>query len=231
MFVPVSQPETLKEILQQIEKNVLDGKLKKGDKLPAEREWAATLGISRTTLREAVKSLELIGLIRCTQGADCYITNNLESSFTVPLSIMFQLEGGTSKQIHSFRKSMESAVIQEAAACITDTQIKMLEAICDKLEQDDLSFEEFFTVLDQRFHRIIMQASANPLLAIMMNAAENLITNQIRTVREKMKSDPGAVTQINSQHREIIAALKSSDQSKAEQAMQKHLDYTAGFYE
>ena len=231
MFVPVSQPDILKEILHQIERNVLEGKLKKGDKLPAEREWAATLGISRTTLREAIKSLELIGLVKCTQGDSIYITNNPENSFTELLSILFHLEGGTLKQIHSFRKSIETAVIQEAAACITDGQIKMLEAICDKLEQDDFTFEEFFAVLDQRFHRIIMQVSSNPLLIIMMNAAENLFTNQIWIAREKMKSDPGASAQINSQHREIIEALRSADQNNAARAMQKHMDYTAVYYE
>ena len=231
MFEPINQTDLSKELLRQLEQKVQEGKLKKGDKLPSEREWAASLKISRATLKEAIRALELIGIIESSQGDDNYLSNNIENTFLDALSIIFQLEGGTLQQIHSFRKAMEIAAIQEAAERITPQQVKMLSAICDKLEQGNIAFHEFFSSLDQRFHMIIIQISSNPLIKTMMKAAEHLIQNQIRSAREKMENEVLAHEKINSQHRDIVNALRNGDGQEAARAMQRHMDYTSTFYE
>lgn len=230
MFKRIRHPNLLREILEQIEHNVREGSLRKGDKLPTEREWAATLGVSRTTLREAIKSLELLGVVECTQGAGNYIADDLSTSFTLPLSIMFQLERGTIGQIHQFREAIEMAAVLGAAEVATPEQVGELEHICEEMERGNPAQQVAMAALDRRFHKAIALISANPLIITMMNAAEELIQGQIRGARELMLSRADAHSTINCHHRRIVDALRHRNHDEALAAILEHMEYVGTFF-
>jgi GntR family transcriptional repressor for pyruvate dehydrogenase complex len=228
MFEKIKQPNLPRVILQQIKENVYEGKLKKGDKLPSEREFANTLGVSRSTLREAIKSLEIVGFVESYQGAGNYLSKNLSHSFSEPLSIMFMLEGGTVSQIHEFRQAIEQVTVPHAATMIIPNQILDLEMLCEQMEKgrgDQVELAD----LDRQFHMYIAEITSNPLLITMMNAAEALIQTQIRDVRKLMMRDQSALRIINQQHRALLAALETRDSAQATQRIVEHLGFVRGF--
>ncbi|NLC15762.1 MAG: FadR family transcriptional regulator, partial [Firmicutes bacterium] len=87
MFTKIEPPGLLRKIVGQIKKNIASGNLKKGDKLPSERQMREMFGLSRATIREAIKALNTLGIVESSHGSGNYISSNLSSSLTEPLSI------------------------------------------------------------------------------------------------------------------------------------------------
>lgn len=222
MFEKIAQPRILHEILGQIKQNIASGELKKGDRLPSERHMAELFGVSRSVIREALKSLEMIGLIECLQGDGNYITTHMDNSLTEPLSIMFMLEGGTLVQVQQLRRILETASVSLAATQIGSDDLDSLTGYCARLESGGQIAEE--AALDRSFHLAIALASGNPLLITLQRAVSSLIESQIRDVRDAMLRKTDIMSHVNQQHRAIVAALGSGDAKKAVAAMNEHLD-------
>ena len=87
------------QVIRHIQKMILDGELAEGDKLPPEREMTEQLGIGRPALREALKSLEMLGLVERQHGRGNFIVNNIQSSYFEPLSLSFMLSHGTQQEL------------------------------------------------------------------------------------------------------------------------------------
>jgi GntR family transcriptional regulator, transcriptional repressor for pyruvate dehydrogenase complex len=227
MFNRIERPRVLRAILDQIKESIAGGKLKKGDKLPSERQMSEMLGVSRAAIREAVKSLEMIGLVECVQGGGNYIARNLENSMTEPLSIMFMLEGGSILQVQQLRRALEVTSARLAAVSINPDDLACLEDICRQMETRDSSADQ--AAADRSFHAVIAAASSNPLLITTQNAASALIENQIRDVRNAMLREKDTLVQVNVQHKEIVAALSAHSPEQAVAAMNRHMDYIERF--
>ncbi len=223
MFQRIEQPRILREILEQIKQNIANGQLKKGDRLPSERQMAEMFGVSRAIIREAIKSLEMIGLIDCVQGGGNYIATNINNGLTEPLSIMFMLEGGTITQVQQLRRSLEITAVGLAAARISQADLAVLDQICTCLEGSDHTCDE--VAQDRAFHFTLAHASGNPLFITMQNAVSALIENQIRGVRSSMLREPDTMTRVNAQHRAVLEALRAGDPARAVAAMTNHLDF------
>ena len=91
MFKEIGDERTFNGILNQITDNIQSGRLKAGDALPAERTMAETMGVSRPAVREALRALELLGIIKPVPGGGNYIADDLDSWLIGPLSILFKL--------------------------------------------------------------------------------------------------------------------------------------------
>ena len=89
MFTSIDKGKVYLEIMRQIKEGIRSGQLKKGDRLPSERQMAEQLRVSRATVREAIRSLEIMGLINCVQGEGNFIPKNLDNSLTEPMSLIF----------------------------------------------------------------------------------------------------------------------------------------------
>lgn len=213
-------------ILQQLKEDIAAGRLKKGDRLESERQMEQRLGFSRAAVREALKSLELMGIITSVQGDGNFIANNLEHSLTEPLSIMFMLEGGNMKQVHQLRHAMELATVTLAANAITPQQIEMLSEICMTLENPSACCTESKTAaLDRGFHFTIMYIADNPLITTILNATQSLFENQITDVRRLIMKDEQNVIQVNIQHRHILRALEQHNAEMARKALSAHMEF------
>lgn len=103
---------------------IISGNLQKGDKLPSERELVDQLKVSRTSIREALRALEIVGLIKCKQGEGNFIRDNFDNSLFEPLSLVFMLERSNKEDIIEVRRIIEVEAAALAAKRITKDQLK-----------------------------------------------------------------------------------------------------------
>ena len=107
MFKEIKNEKAFDGILNQIIENIQNGHLKAGDALPAERTMAETMGVSRPAVREVLRALELLGIIKTVPGGGNYIADDLDSWLIGPLSILFKLNNGYIRQTQQLRAALE----------------------------------------------------------------------------------------------------------------------------
>lgn len=218
MLTPIKSEKVYKIIMKQIKDIVKSGELKRGDKLPSERELALRLNVSRTSVREAIKALETLGLVESKHGGGNYIKNNFEDILLEPLSIAFMLLGSNNSEILELRKVIEPEVASIAAKNITENEIKELENIIEKLSKTTDS--KICASLDKEFHYVIAKASKNHLLSTIVFSVSSLIEEYIdeskmyEIDREKVIND----------HKIILEAIISHDSKKAFIEAKNHLN-------
>lgn len=222
MFTKIEPPGLLRKIVDQVKQNIASGNLKKGDKLPSERQMSEMFGLSRATIREAIKALNTLGIIECSHGSGNYISSNLSNSLTEPLSIMFMLEGGHPGHTLELRRAIEFAAAGSAARNIEETELARLRVLCDCIEASTDENEK--ARYDFQFHREIARASGNPLLIVLLNAVETLISEHVHDARASILKDSSKEDIINRQHRDIVDALSRSSPEEAEKAVLAHME-------
>lgn len=222
MFTKIEQPGLLKKIVAQIKHNIAIGRLTKGDKLPSERQMRAMFGLSRATIREAIKALNTLGVIECSHGSGNYISSNLSNSLTEPLSIMFMLEDGHAVHTLELRRAIEFAAAGSAARNIDSSGLERLRSLCMSIEGSPDENEK--AMYDFQFHYEIARASRNPLLMVLLNAVETLVSEHIQDARASILKARDKEDTINRQHRSIVDALSVHDPALAEKAVLAHME-------
>ena len=204
------------QVAEQISKLVRDGNIKTGDKLPAERELAEKLGVSRPTIREAMIALELQGIVEIRTGSGIYI---LEQKPELTL----RDEGVGPFEILDTRYIIEAEACALAAARITDEQIQQL-----KLAVEDMQIEETrpnaSEQADMKFHQIIAEACQNSAISAIVSWLWEL-RNQShlsQVFMAKVRKE-GIHPSIN-EHLKIIEALEKRNPEKARNAMKQHIE-------
>ena len=222
MFKQIESNKVYMQIINQIKDSIRRGELKKGDRLPSERQMSEQLSVSRATVREAIRALEIMGLVQCIQGEGNFITNNVENSLIEPISMMFILNQGRINEINELRRALELEAIELASKKIDNESIIRLEKLCKKIETD--SNEIVRAEADKQFHYEIARASENILIINILNAASFLIESFIKDVRIRIITNTENIDIINSQHRSILNALQNKNTMKAVYYMQQHMD-------
>lgn len=220
MFTPIKNTKVYEQVVEQIKSMIINGALKKGDKLPTERELAEQLQVSRTSIREAIRALEVIGLVEPRQGAGNYIKENFESSLFEPLSMMFLLEKGKPHDIFEIREAMELETAMLAADRISDAELKNLKELLDKIK--DCEDEDSNIILDKAFHYTIARASGNVLIINVLNVISHLIDEFIKDARRNILTAKSNKEELNNLHEQIYYALKDRDVGEAYRAMKGH---------
>lgn len=218
MLEPIKNSKIYENIVEQIKKMVMQGRLKTGDRLPSERELAENLKVSRTSVREALRILESIGLIDCRSGEGNFIKDvNIDSlANSVVLGIPFQK--GTSLELFEARKIIEPGIVRLAAERVTDEDILNMESI---LERQKSLVEEGKSIcdIDDEFHRSIAEASRNKMVVKIINT---LIELEAETNESSMKIKERPRQSLKS-HANIVKYLKTGEKEKARKAMLTHL--------
>ncbi|WP_123053886.1 FadR/GntR family transcriptional regulator [Clostridium sp. JN-1] len=227
MFSPIKSTKVYEQVIEQVKNMIIDGTLKKGDKLPSERELAEHLQVSRTSIREALRALQVIGLVECRQGEGNFIKQSFENNLFEPLSIMFMLQKSDTSEIIELRKIIEIETASIAAKKVNEEELNNMKFLIDVLK--DSENEEERVKADKKFHYTIAHASKNFLIVSILNAVSSLIDSFIKDARRKILADKENVDVLVKQHKDIYMALKEKDPVKASQAMEKHLDF-AGKY-
>jgi len=223
---PVAQRSLPSQIADQIRQAIIDGSLKADDRLPTEGELALRYKVSRPTIREALKRLGAQNLIRSRRGptGGTFINrpsaHDLSDALTSATTLLVGMDAFSMADIHQTRLLMESNCLQLAASQISEKQLQQLNL--ELLAQQDKNLTpEQFCAADVRFHRLIAEASGNPLLSFIMfsviealQPVSNMVTFQFR---ER--------SVIVDQHQRIVKALENKNGDLACSILAEQVSY------
>ncbi|GAW35191.1 pyruvate dehydrogenase complex repressor [Roseovarius sp. A-2] len=220
-------PEKLSAaVTRQIEKLILRGILRPGERLPAERELAEKLGVSRPSLREAIAELQEKGLLTTRAGAGIYVADVLGSAFSDALIRLFADHDEAVFDYIGFRRDLEGLAACRAARLASDTDLQVIQAIMDKMEAAHKKTNPADEArLDAEFHMAIIEASHNVIMLHMMRSMFQLLREGVfynRQVMFKQRTTRGALLD---QHRAINSAIQARDPDAARAAINAHLNY------
>ncbi|MGX5769718.1 FadR/GntR family transcriptional regulator [Microbacterium ureisolvens] len=218
---PVSRSN---HVIDQVKRMIASGELKAGDRLPIEKELAAQLGVSRGSLREAVRSLATLGVLETRQGDGTYVTQLDPSSLLRPLEFWAGLQEATQPvDLLAVRRVLETESAGLAAVRLTDAEFDELEKILSDIDSELASGNlepETFIDADAAFHRRIAVASGNPALAALI---DTLMTRTLRGRLWRAITERDSVGEAHADHRAILAALRTRDAERARIRMAAHL--------
>ena len=220
MFKTVRQSKAPQQIIQQIRSSILEGQLQPGNRLASETELMVEFGVSKSTLREALRALEYLGLIEIRKGAhggafvaevDMEITKESLVNFLHFKNISVQ-------QISAIRKNLEPYAARVAAQTISAEdleKLKHLNELCRRaLSKGDTTALRKNEV---RFHRTIAKSTQNPILILILDFIENLLED----VKKILKPEVEFSRSVVESHERIYQALNERDPEKASQEMFK----------
>lgn len=199
------------EAIEKIKGMIVSGALAPGDRLPKESELAAELGLSRNSLREAVRALSLIRILDVRQGDGTYVTSLDPQLLLEALSFVVDFHrDDTVLEFLAVRRILEPAATAMAAARIGEDRLDALGAQLDALGPDP-SVEEL-VACDLEFHRGIVRESGNSVLCSLLDGLSRP-TTRARVWRGLTQED--AVSRTLHEHRAILAALRDRDAEAA----------------
>jgi GntR family transcriptional regulator, transcriptional repressor for pyruvate dehydrogenase complex len=219
MYLPIQSERLYERIVSQIEQRIEAGDLKVGDQLPSERELAEQFAVSRTAVREAVKTLRQKGLVEIRLGRGTFITNETTDTIRNSLSLLMKIGGKNgSANLVEVREILEPEIAALAATRITDEDITtMREAV--EIMDTALDNVNVFVEADLDFHLALAEGTQNPLIPILMDSIIDLLREQ----RKRIGLAKGGLQRGQIHHKQILDAVTRRDPQAARQAMHNHL--------
>ncbi len=206
-------------IARQILSLIKEKNLQPGDRLPPERELASLMKVSRPSLREALRTLQIMNIIENRHGSGNYVTSLEPKRLIEHFEAVFALEDSTYSELFEARKILETGITEIAAHRITDEQINALKSVISEARKQ-VDNPDAFLQLDLELHSIILKATGNSILELFMTSV-----NQLSLYSRKRTSErPEIRRQTLGDHRAIVNALESRDVKKSRAAMLKHLE-------
>ena len=207
---------------------ILEGRLKRGDQIESDRELAKKLNVGRSAVREALKVLDVLGMIDIRLGQGTYITSRETNFFSVPLSWSLFLDGTQVKSILQVRGALELRAVQLAAQCedknkldkLTDIYYRMQKTFQESKDTDNLQHALQETLnADIEFHTCSAECSGNPIILSMLTT----IRNFLKRVSGTGMVDAEQLQAVVEEHQKLYGAIISGNVDAATQTMMKHL--------
>lgn len=216
-FEAIRKNRVHEEVAKQIEALILQ-KMRPGDKLPAERELAEMLGVSRSSIRDAIRRLELMGLVEPRQGAGTVVREISPDALVNPLANVIQHKRQLVGELLDFRRMLEPPLAGRAATHASEEDVAAMEEILRrqgvKVRGGDVAVEE-----DSEFHYRIAMASGNSVVLKVLDVVMDLL----RQTRERSLQSEGRPQKSLAGHRRILSAIRRHDAASAQTAMQQHI--------
>lgn len=216
-FQAIRKNRVHEEVAKQLERMILN-KLQPGDKLPAERELAEMLGVSRSSIRDAMRRLQLIGLVEPRQGAGTVVREISSETLVSPLANVIAQKKHTVNELLDFRIMIEPPLAARAAEHASAEQVAKMDEILTRqarlLQAGHLAVEE-----DAEFHYTIAQASGNSVMLKVLDT----VMDMLRETRSLTLQTEGRPAKSLAGHKRILAAIKKKDAAAAEAAMRQHI--------
>lgn len=217
-FEVVRRNKVYEEVAKQIERLILK-KLKPGDKLPAERELADMLRVSRGSIRDAIRGLELLGLVEPRQGTGTIVRDPGAEAGATPFAAALKRRKESVAEFLDFRKMLEPPLAARAATHASAEEIAEMEAILDRQEAKH-ERGEAAVAEDAEFHYNVALASGNSVVLkvidILMDLLRETRARSLQIGDRSQKSLEG--------HRRILAAIARHDSDAAKSAMLRHIE-------
>src|SRR5450759_1441807 len=172
MYVPIQSVKVFEQVAEQIEKRILDGELRSGDRLPTERDLAEQFHVSRTAVREAMKILAQRGLVDMRPGRGTIVIDGAPKAMQHSIGLVKKLklgEVGGSDNLVEVREILETEIAALAAARATEKEIAALQEAV-RVMDECLNDADAFIAADNQFHQALAKATQNTLILILVDS-------------------------------------------------------------
>jgi GntR family transcriptional repressor for pyruvate dehydrogenase complex len=220
MLKPVEKQRVAEEIAEQLRSLILNGQYPPGSKLPPERELSKRLRVNRASLREALKKLEHLGLVRIRQGDGTRVTNFMETGGIELVQHLLPLGGGKPELIRDlleFRRLFGRELARLAAARSNKDGLTRLRTVADKADQTAGAAELFD--LDFEFYVALAAATGNQVMLLLINT----VRDGVRNFMPLLANLAGPQDTVRKHHRELIAAIEKNDVANAGKIADEYL--------
>jgi len=220
LVTPIKKINVAEQAIEKIYELVIEKNLKVGDSLPTERELVKILKISRSSLREAIRVLEMIGVINVTQGRGMVIeSTKISNSIIKPLAFSIILNKNTFLELFEARKLIEVECAGLAAERITESELKKFKEICNLLRKHQHNREKSIKY-EIKLHEEITEIAKNNILGDILSSIKKLL----RESRDVTVPSQGVTLETINCHEKLIKAFEINDANKARKLMFEHLD-------
>ena len=218
-FQPLARRTYVADTIRTIKDMILDGRLTPGQRLPAERSLSEALGVSRPTVREAIRSLRAMNILESRHGAGTFVASLSVEELLRPLQFVLSLAEGGLEHLFEVRLLLEPGAAAHAAERASEEQIAGLRECAARIEVQDIGDADAMLQLDIELHDRILEASANPLLQHLA-AAISALGAESRSYTARL---PGVLPQTIVEHHAIVEAIAAGDPQGARTAMAAHI--------
>lgn len=216
------------QIVEILEKSIIEGEYQVGEKLPSERILSAKFGVSRPSVRDALKILSAHGLIETRHGGGHFVSDSLQQNLIPPWQGLLERYDYLHQDVLDFRRSLEGEMAQFAAERATETDLIRLKSCLDEIDDamkgDDLEKQ---ALADVHFHQAIAESAHNVLFT-------HLSANLLSVLHENTKDNIASLFRVTTptsplgeQHHAIYEAILNKDPVQAKKAVMTHLNYVA----
>ena len=225
-FQKIHAEKLSQAVVHQIEQLILRGILNPGERLPAERDLAEQLAVSRPSLRTAISDLQDSGLLVSRAGAGIFVADVLGNAFSPELVRLFESHDEAVFDYIRFRRDLEGLAAERAAKYASDTDLRVIQTLYEKMgSAHSKSNSQDEARLDAEFHLSIIEASHNVVMLHMMRSMYDLLKKGVFYNRQMMFKHRVTRSNLLEQHSAINSALQARKASAARAAVEAHLDY------
>lgn len=219
----MNQSKVYTLVIDHIKTLVQEGEIAFGEKLPSERQLMATLGLSRNSIREALRSLENMGIIESRHGQGNILVNHIDQSLGSIFSLLLFMKQCSVKEVHQLRRSIEISAYLLAVKQVQDTQIQALSACLDALADSDAQNR---ARLDKQFHDTLIGLSRNHMFILLNDTLSQLYECAIQEQQAHLSSEDWNL--LLSCHARIVSCLISREETSGIRAITQHYELVEG---
>src|SRR5439155_8032834 len=222
-LAPIKSTRIYEEIVRQVKAMIAEGRLKGGDRLPPERDLAEKFVVSRTSVREALRALESLGLVEIRPGEGTFVRQVSIDSLVEPLALLMVSQREAIGELFEARRLLEPSLAALAAARATPEEVQEMERILEE-QGKEVAAGRTGLAWDVQFHAAIGAAAHNRAITRIAHAIMDLLTQS----REESLNTPGRPTRSHEDHRRILGAISRHDAEAARTAMSDHIAAVEG---
>ena len=225
---PIKPKKISDQVFEQIRELIFRGQLKAGEQLLPERELCEAMQVSRTTVRNAINKLVVLGLLEHKQGQGTFVRFP-DTRLDNPLAAAMEVEDATIADLLEVRMGLECNAAALAAQRANEEDLRFMDASLEEMRVEVAS-GRLGTEADTAFHMALAYATKNPVHVYIMKNFYDFLFVGIKKNLSHLYEDPANIDQILSQHSEIIEAIRKKDAQDALQAMHRHIQFVQDFF-
>lgn len=225
---PIKPKRISDQVFEQLRELIFRGELKPGEQIMPERELADALGVSRTSVRDAIRKLVVMGFLEQKQGQGTFVRGS-DAIRKSPLAVAMENQDASLTDLLEVRMGLETNAAALAALRADEKDIHFLEKSLTELE-DQVRKGELGNEADVSFHMAITYATKNPVQIYLMKTFFDFLFIGIKENLRYLYEEPSNIDQIFAQHMTIIDAIKNRDPEGAFAAMKNHITFVMNFF-
>jgi GntR family transcriptional repressor for pyruvate dehydrogenase complex len=229
-FIPIKPRRVSEEIVNQLKHMIFEGKLMPGEKLPPERELAKTLNVSRVSLREALNTLQGMGLLEIQQGNRTFVRPITTLSIHDPLAAFSKNDPSNILKLLEIRKYLEVGTASLAAERATSDEIQQLDMLLKEMEED-LKRNRLGAKSDFDFHSAIARATHNEAYLHIMQTVYDLLQEPLRIAYGDIFRKKDKRKKLLLQHQNMFNAIRDHEPDRASKEALVHLCFALETWE